>query len=313
LPVALLLALLYAITNHARYNELTAMRAAGLSLWRLCVPYLALGFLASLGLFALNEFCAPKTAEIADQLLSRRLLRQAHAEEQHQIRNPPLIVNSRARRFWKIGVYNEVTGEMIKPRVEWHLADGSWQSIDADSAVHSNGVWTFCGNVRQSIQSNAPNSLARPLPAVSSLAKPEFSETPDEIKSQINIGERFGHKTRTYRADVPIAEILNYLRLHPDPEPGIRSKLATKLQGRFAGPCTCLVVVLIGVPFAAATGRRSVFVGVATSISIFFVYYVVQQLGFALGEAGRMPPWMAAWLPNLAFGVAGFWLIARIR
>ena|SRR5579864_5215822 len=35
LPVALLLALLYALTNHARYNEITAMRAAGISLMRL--------------------------------------------------------------------------------------------------------------------------------------------------------------------------------------------------------------------------------------------------------------------------------------
>src|SRR6185503_16303607 len=42
-PAALLLALLYALTNHARHHELTAMRAAGVSLWRLCVPYLAVG------------------------------------------------------------------------------------------------------------------------------------------------------------------------------------------------------------------------------------------------------------------------------
>src|SRR4029077_21069276 len=34
LPLSLLLALLYALTNHARHNEITAMRAAGVSLWR---------------------------------------------------------------------------------------------------------------------------------------------------------------------------------------------------------------------------------------------------------------------------------------
>ena len=43
LPIALLLALLYALTNHARHNEITAMRAAGVSLWRLCVPYFVIG------------------------------------------------------------------------------------------------------------------------------------------------------------------------------------------------------------------------------------------------------------------------------
>ena len=37
-PAALLLALLYTLTNHARHQELTAMRAAGVGLWRLCLP-----------------------------------------------------------------------------------------------------------------------------------------------------------------------------------------------------------------------------------------------------------------------------------
>src|SRR5664279_6549748 len=45
LPIALLLALLYALTNHARHQENTAIRAAGVSMWRLSVPYLGVGFL----------------------------------------------------------------------------------------------------------------------------------------------------------------------------------------------------------------------------------------------------------------------------
>src|SRR3990172_6832651 len=46
LPIALLLALLYALTNHARHHEITAIRAAGVSLWRLALPYFAVGFAA---------------------------------------------------------------------------------------------------------------------------------------------------------------------------------------------------------------------------------------------------------------------------
>src|SRR5437773_1880225 len=45
LPIALLLAVLYSLTNHARHQEITAIRAAGVSLWRLCLPYLAVGLL----------------------------------------------------------------------------------------------------------------------------------------------------------------------------------------------------------------------------------------------------------------------------
>jgi len=54
LPIALLLALLYALTTHSRHNELTAIRAAGVSLWRLALPYLAVGFLFSAALLVVN-------------------------------------------------------------------------------------------------------------------------------------------------------------------------------------------------------------------------------------------------------------------
>jgi lipopolysaccharide export system permease protein len=72
LPVALLLALLYALTNHARCNELTAMRAAGTSLWRLSVPYLAVGILFSAALLAISELWVPQSTARLEQILNRR-------------------------------------------------------------------------------------------------------------------------------------------------------------------------------------------------------------------------------------------------
>jgi lipopolysaccharide export system permease protein len=314
LPVALLLALLYALTNHARHNEITAIRAAGVSLWRLCGPYLAAGFVASVALFVLDEFCAPKTAEIADQILTRRIQRQLSAAERQQTKNLTFR-NSRAGedRTWVIGVYNQQTGEMTQPDVEEHLLDGSWRSISADHGIRTNGVWTFFGHVREFTAARTTNSYPVSLPQTNVLAVPGFSETLEEIRSEIKITDQHDHPGGTHRADIPITEILNYLRLHPKPEGSMRPWLYTKLHGRFAGPCTCLVVVLIAVPFAAASGRRNVFVGVAASISIFFVYFILQQSGFAFGEVGRMPAWLAAWLPNLLFGVAGLWMMAKVR
>src|SRR5215471_2320115 len=63
LPMALLLALLYTLTNHARHNEITAIRAAGIGLWRLCLPYFGVGLLASIVVFGLNEFFVPESAD----------------------------------------------------------------------------------------------------------------------------------------------------------------------------------------------------------------------------------------------------------
>jgi lipopolysaccharide export system permease protein len=85
------------------------------------------------------------------------------------------------------------------------------------------------------------------------------------------------------------------------------------LAGRLAVPWTCLVVVLVALPFGVRSGRRSVLVGVASGIVICFVYFVLQQLALALGTGGYLPPWLAGWLPNLAFGLAGAVLTMRVR
>ena len=43
-------------------------------------------------------------------------------------------------------------------------------------------------------------------------------------------------------------------------------------------------------------------------------YWVqLQQLGLALGTSGRVSPWLAAWFPNLSFGLVGLWMTTRIR
>jgi lipopolysaccharide export system permease protein len=85
------------------------------------------------------------------------------------------------------------------------------------------------------------------------------------------------------------------------------------LHGRLAAPWTCLVVVVIALPFAASSGRRNVYVGVASSIVICFAFVVLQQFGLALGTGGYCPSWVAAWTPNFVFGTGGLLATLRVR
>ena len=102
LPIALLLALLYTLTNHARHNEITAMRAAGVSLWRFCVPYFIVGFLASVALFALNEFLVPRSTDWADRILNRYVQKSDDLEAQNQFHG---FINAREHRLWHFSEY----------------------------------------------------------------------------------------------------------------------------------------------------------------------------------------------------------------
>jgi lipopolysaccharide export system permease protein len=311
LPIALLLALLYALTNHARNQEITAIRAAGVSLWRLSLPYFGVGLLASLALFVANEFWAPTTDDRAKAILKRHLAPDPHAPAPNEYRNL-CFENTRDGRRWRIGVYNTQTGEMVEPGVYPSARDGSklWE-LRAERARRVNGVWTFYNAVafKEAADTNSP-----PVPTLrtNELAVPEFTETPEEISSEIKIRDSMTLRAAK-KADVPIKDILNYMRLHPQLSRSDRYWLHTKLEGRLAAPWTCVVVVLIAIPFGAAGGRRNVYVGVASSIVICFSYFVLLQLGLALGTSGRVSPWLAAWFPNLFFGIVGLWMTARIR
>jgi len=307
-PIALLLALLYALTHLARHHELTAIRTAGVSLSRLALPYLAVGLVLSLGLFAVSEWWAPQSADAADEVRSRRTTGASQAAPRNVERKLG-FTNAREKRHWLILAYNLVTYEMSYPHVTWELPDGSRKTIDAERAFRQEGVWVFT-NV-QILVYPLGGALVGPAWETNLLAFPEFSETPEEIKSEIKVN-KIRSLRQARRVQLSVREIMNYKRLHPD-DSSKYALLDTKLHGRLAAPWTCLVVVVIALPFGAAAGRRNVFVGVSSSILICFTYFVLQQLSLALGTGGYAPPWLAAWAPNVCFAAAGMLLSWRIR
>ena len=311
MPIALLLALLYTLTNHARHNEVTAIRAAGISLWRLSLPYLAVGFLASVILMLVNELWVPESSARAEQIHLRRSGSAPNVLGRSRVHGLGFS-NEKDGRWWLIGEYNPRTAEMVNPIVSWTQPDGSVRQLQAQTANRVRGVWTFYKATE--IKLGPTNSIPVPLIQTNILAMPQFTETPAQLRSEIKIKSTMTVLGRNAKkADLAINEILNYLRLHPLPSRSDTAWLYTKLYGRLAAPWTCFVVVLIAIPFGAASGRRNVFVGVASSILICFTYFVLQQLGLAFGITGDLPPWLAAWFPNLAFGLTGLFLTWRVR
>ena len=310
LPVALLLALLYTLTNHARHNEITAMRAAGVSLWRICAPYFAVGLAASAALFGLNEFLAPQCTVLADRIYHRYVPNPDDSGMRKEYRG---YFNARARRLWQFAAYRAQTAEMTGPKVGWYLPDGAYREVTADRAAFTNGVWTFFSNTTNVIEREQTRTNAPEIPILwtNVLAMPQFKETPHDIELDIRFSKYETINPR--KLHVPLAELWGHLQAHPEETPALASKWWTMFEGRLAAPWTCLVVVLIAIPFGAASGRRNLFFGVAGSLFICFGFFVVQQFSLAFGSGGFLPPWLAAWLPNLIFGATGLTLMARVR
>jgi lipopolysaccharide export system permease protein len=310
LPVALLLGLLYALTQHARHNEITAIRAAGVGLWRLAMPYLVVGLLASGALFYVNEKFAPDADDRAELIKARRAPGGESKFARHIVKNLG-FVNARDQRNWLIAEFNSETLTMVSPVIKWVDASGMPVVFYASAAVYTNGGWTFF-NAREYRGDPATDATLAPTIQEAVLPRPDFTETPEEIRSEVAISSRLTVKNR-HRAELSLTELRHYLALHPDLSPAQASWLYTKMHSRIAGPWKCLVVVLIALPFGAVSGRRNVFAGVAGSILIGFAYFAVLEISLAVGTAGYVPAWLAGWFPNLAFAAMGIWLTGRVR
>lgn len=316
MPVALLLALLYAVTHHARHNEITAIRGAGVSLWRLSLPYFGVGIFFSIVLFLINERLVPHSAEQASILLHKHdtnYVSEAVASQNLHFQN------SIENRSWIIPIYYPQKEAMTNQPgnnvvLIWNLPGGARREIYADGAVYSNPGWTFY-NVQETVYHESGDVLPE-LRQTNELLLAELNETPELIKSEIKVSRLNtlqGAIQAAKRPQLSIEEIRNYLKLHLEPTEKESALLHTQLHARIAAPWTCLVVVLIALPFGAASGRRNVFVGVASSIFICFAYFILLRLGLTLGTGGYIQPWMAAWLPNILFGVGGIIFLMRVR
>jgi len=306
MPVALLLALLYALTNHARHHELTAIRSAGISLWRASAPYFAAGMIFSLALFAINELVVPDSTEAAEEVLNRPAVAKDPAKGwKHNV----FFRNSSAGREWAIKAFNPTTGELNFPSILWTLPGGSNMQLIARQGVWTNGCWVF-SNVQKFLY-RPGEDFAGERTFTNVMVLPELTETPEEIKVQLKFNKLRSIEAAK-RPQLSIREIL-YLRSHLALTARNDVLLRTQLQARAAAPWTCLVVVAIALPFGALSGRRNIFAGVASSISICFAFFIVMRFGLALGTGGFIPAWLAAWFPNIAFAGFGLFLTQRFK
>ncbi|MGC8743179.1 MAG: LptF/LptG family permease [Verrucomicrobiia bacterium] len=305
-PFGLLLAMLYAINNHNKYNEIVAIRGAGISLWRISYPYFLVSIVCGLFLFVLNEYLMPDGAERAMGILRGDYVKGEKGEEKNLIKFLT-FKNAKANRTWVIEEYDPESSQMIKPHIEWESTNKTIYSLIAERGLRTNGVWTFY-NVQVLVFKSGDPVPGRGFTNI--LAVPEFTETPEQIKSEIKIGGLTDLK-QARGVSLSLKEIVQYQQIHPDQRRN--PVLNTKFHVRLAQPFTCPVIVLIALPFARLGSRRNVFVGVASSVFIGFGYFVVQRFGEAAGMGGHLNPLFAGWLPNILFAVLGFVMILRAR
>ncbi|MGH9352093.1 MAG: LptF/LptG family permease, partial [Terriglobia bacterium] len=90
-------------------------------------------------------------------------------------------------------------------------------------------------------------------------------------------------------------------------------RLSVQFWTKFSYPLVALVVCLIGIPFSFTVGRKGALTGIALSLGIAIAFWSVSSLFQAMGNLNQLPPPVAAWCPDILFGIGGAYLLLRVR
>ncbi len=301
MPVAILLAVLYALTRMSRANEIIAMLGAGRSLAQVLRPvFLSTGYAVLLSLAA-NYYWAPRA-----EGQRKAIVRKMEEKGADSIMAAAIMFrNEQTRRTWYAGTFpfsmRSGRERMHHVQVREEDADGTLaRTLLAGSATWSPAAgWRFFDGREILYNKGVAEEDIRPFPprkegGENMLAAPEIEETPWSIIS---------HALRPDFMSVP--EITSYLRAHPKAADDKLAPFRTHFWNRFALPLQAFALVLVAAPLGVAYSRRGSVGGIAGSVFIFFVLMFLSNMFLNLGKGGHLPAWLTVWMPHLLFGILG--------
>lgn len=301
-PASLLLATLYTLWRLTRNNELTAMRASGVSLYRLMLPFLAVGVTFSLISAVIKETIAPRAQQWATDFSNN-----GYRKLEHKIHFNQAYYNSTAHRLWLIDKFDlKSTHRLIKVKVTQEREDGSRaKEIFAKKAEWLDGKWWFYDAQVQKydVHDNPVGSVKALVPGSDTVIEmPSLSEKPSDFVNEVKSWEFFSTR-----------EMLHYLAKRPSLSEETIAQKRFDLHSRLAMPWACFIVTLFGIPTGARSGRQTALAGIFLTMLFFFGFYALTQVGMFLGKTQIIWPWLGAWLSNIVFLVAGIGMIRRMR
>lgn len=90
-------------------------------------------------------------------------------------------------------------------------------------------------------------------------------------------------------------------------------RLSVQFYTKFSFPLIAFVITLIAIPFSFSLGGKGALSGVAVSIGIAILYWSISGLFEAMGNLSQLPPSVAAWSPDVLFGLAGVYMLLRVK
>lgn len=296
LPYVLLLSLLYCLGKMSRHQEIVAMIQTGRGVFRIVMPLLITGFFGSAVCLIFNYHWGPWAEGNKDLVID--IARDGEAQRARSV----LYRDSKSKRVWLVGSFPyqfEKTGILRNVTVH-SFNDGKHPTtkLEAQQAEWSRETksWTFSNPQLIDLQ-------AVPVPVkirTEDQITRDWQETPWQIV-----------KPGLDQSHLGIPELNSWLKAHEGVEWANRLPYLTQWHYRIAQPAICLVTILLAAPLGIVFSRRGISGGV--SIALFLSAGMLFSSSFFLtfGEAGHMPPLLAAWGTNILFALVALYLFNR--
>lgn len=297
LPMSVLLAVSYVLSNLGRHNEITAVRASGVSMLRFCLPIWCVAILLCGLLFWLNESVAPRFA-VATQETWERLIEgeSARTEDESKL----AFRNEREHRYWFFESFSP-RGQQKGVSIKQFDPDAqaiTWE-IRAETAQFLDACWVFHKGYR--FEYAPGDKLPVTEQKFDTLEVESLTESPRNIFSSLRPVE-----------ELTVQDILRILD-RQGMSKSTRDIFWTTVWYRLAFPSACLTAALFGVGFSGAKERASTLKGFATAIGLMVLFYIVNQSSVVLGKYGILPPLIAGMGPSVLFIAGGCILVYKRR
>ncbi len=295
-PLAALVGTLVTLGTLAKNNEVTAFKASGVSLYRLCLPLVLAGALLAGGMFLLDDTFLPYANQRQDALRNQIKGRPAqtylHPTHQWIFGENGKILNyeffdSDQNVFGGLSIYEldqsnfRLRRRVFAQRAKWEPTLGSWILEEGWVRDFQNGH----------ITAYSPFKV---------LSLGEFSETPSYFNREVRQSYQMNWRQ--------LAEYIRGLR-----QAGFdTSRLAVQWHKKFAFPMIAAIIIFLSAPFAFLVGTRGAVGGLALAVGIGITYWATSALFEAMGAVGQLPPLLSGWAPDAIFFFLGVYFFLRM-
>ncbi|HXW62138.1 MAG TPA: LptF/LptG family permease [Candidatus Acidoferrales bacterium] len=296
-PLATLVATLVTLAVLAKNNEVIALKASGISLYRLVLPLLLAGCLVSVGMFVLDDTFLPYANQRQDALRNQIKGRpaQTYIEPAHQwifgenskIYNYELFDPDR-RFFGGLNVF-ELDPATFQIRRRVYAARAVWEPTE--------NAWVLTGGWIRDFDSEGRVARFQTFTATS---LPELTEPPGYFRREVRQYYQMNWRQ--------LGDYIASLR-----QAGFdTARLSVQWHRKFAFPLIAAVIVFLGAPFAFLVGTRGAIGGLALAVGVGIAYWSAAALFEAMGSIGQLPPLIAGWAPDAIFGFLAVYFILKM-